>query len=124
MKLYDLLLKEIRRITDIIKKNTIAKVSLAVAIVLAVRKIILMLRSSPQEAKIIGETISSFYQKLSSNNLKSVTILSDCIRYRDLSEKLYEAILPQQLHFSLEDKLRYMRTYLERLTFSSATPEA
>lgn len=124
MKLYEIILKEIRRISDIIKKNTIAKVSLVVAIVLAIRKIILMRKSTPEEAKIIGETISSFYQKLSSNNLKNVTIMSDSIRYRDLSEKLYEAILPKQLHFSLEDKLRYMITYLERQTFSSDTPEA
>jgi ATP sulfurylase len=102
MKLYDIILKEIKRLTDMVKKNAIAKASLAIAIALAVRKIILMRTTNTKEARVIVETISSFYEKLSDSNVKNVTILSDSIRYRDLTERVYQAILPKNLHAGLE----------------------
>lgn len=77
-----------------------------------------MRRVSSQEVKVLAETISSFYDKMANNNLKSVTILSNSIRYRDLSEKLYEAVLPKQLHSLLEEKLRYQLSELDWLTFN------
>lgn len=47
MKLYELIVKEIRKITDVIKKNTIAKVSLAVSVVLVLRKVIMAAKATP-----------------------------------------------------------------------------
>lgn len=85
MKLIELIVKEVKRVTDKIRKNTIAKVSLSVTILIIVRKLVLLKKSSPQQAKIIMETVSSFYDKLSKNDIKKVTILGDYIRYRDLS---------------------------------------
>ena len=54
-------MKEIKRIADVIKKNTLAKVSIGIALVLTLRKIVLMRRATPEQVKIIAETISSFY---------------------------------------------------------------
>ena len=85
MKLIELIVKEVKRVTDKIRKNTIAKVSLSVTILIIVRKLVLLKKSGPQQAKIIMETVSSFYDKLSKNDIKKVTILGDYIRYRDLS---------------------------------------
>lgn len=85
MRIYQLILKEIRRLTDVVKQNTIAKASLAIAIVLAIRKLLLLFRMTAREAKVIEETISSFYDRLSANKLKNVTIWSDSIRYQDVS---------------------------------------
>lgn len=48
MNLYDLIVKEIKRIADVVKRNTIAKVSVAVAILLALRKLILNRKVSPK----------------------------------------------------------------------------
>ena len=44
-----------------------------------------MKRNNVNDAKIIVETISSFYDKLDKSDIKKVTILSDSIRYRDIS---------------------------------------
>lgn len=57
---------------------------------------------------------------MGNHNLKSVTILNNTIRYRDLSEKLYEAVLPKQLHYLLEEKLRYNLPEIDRQIFSTA----
>ena len=85
MKLNDVIVKEVKRLTDNIRKNTIAKVSLSVAILLAVRKLVLLKKSNPEQARVIIETVSDFYNKLNKNDIKKVTILSNSIRYRDLS---------------------------------------
>lgn len=61
MSLVDLIVKEIKRIADVIKKNTLAKVSIGIALMLTLRKIVLMRRATPEQVKIIAETISSFY---------------------------------------------------------------
>ena len=122
MKLIELIVKEVKRVTDKIRKNTIAKVSLSVTILIIVRKLVLLKKSSPQQAKIIMETVSSFYDKLSKNDIKKVTILGDYIRYRDLSYQAYQAILPKNLHSLLEDKLRYHICYSENLTFNMVLP--
>ena len=61
--------------------------------------------SNDKNAQIIVETISSFYDKLNQNDIKKVTIMSDSIRYKDLSEKIYQAILPKAFHTVLEEKL-------------------
>jgi hypothetical protein len=58
---------------------------------------------------------------MATNSLKNVTILSNSIRYLDLSEKMYEAVLPKQLHSVLEEKLRYIITNAGRQTFSTAS---
>jgi hypothetical protein len=85
MKLIDVIVKEVKRLTDNIRKNTIAKVSLSVAILLAVRKLVLLKKSNPDQARVIIETVSDFYNKLNKNDIKKVTILNNSIRYRDLS---------------------------------------
>ncbi len=48
MKLIEMIVREVKRIVDVVKKNTIAKVSIAVAIALAIRKIITMQKMTSQ----------------------------------------------------------------------------
>ena len=80
-------------------------------------------QSSAKEIKIIEETISAFYDKLSKSELKNVTIFSDSIRYKDLSEKIYHAVLPKSFHHILEEKLRYHIIYQEKRIYNLGMPK-
>jgi len=53
MKLIELIVKEVKKLTDNIRKNTIAKVSLAVTVSLIIRKLILLKQSNPEQARVI-----------------------------------------------------------------------
>jgi hypothetical protein len=84
MKWLDAISKAIKRFTGNIRLNKLAKASLAISVILICRKIFMYKNASTVEAKIILENISSFYDKLKSNQIKNVSILSNSINYRDL----------------------------------------
>jgi cell division protease FtsH len=65
-----------------------------------------MRKNNGNQIKIIEEGISSFYEKIQQNNIKSVDILSQSIVYKDLSSKIYTAVIPKQAQNLLEAELR------------------
>lgn len=85
-----------------LKLSRIAQASLAIAIVLLCRKLLLLRgAASAAEAKIILENISSFYNKLRSSQIKTVSILANSISYTDLQQNIFQAVLPKHAQAAL-----------------------
>jgi hypothetical protein len=66
-----------------LKKSNIFKASLAVSLVLIIRKLFTRNSGTPAEAKMVLENISAFYDKLHANSISSVSISPTLIEYRD-----------------------------------------
>ena len=86
----------------ILKLSRITQASLAIAIVLLCRKLLLLRgATSTAEAKVILENISSFYNKLRNSQIKSVSILANSISYTDLQQNIFQAVLPKHAQGAL-----------------------
>jgi hypothetical protein len=97
-----LLAKIANSLRNTLKLTRVAQASLAIAIVLLCRKLLLLRGASPAEAKVILENISAFYNKLRNSQIKSVSILTDSISYSDLHQNIFQAVLPKHAQGALE----------------------
>ncbi len=97
-----LLAKITNMLHSTLQLTRIAQASLAIAVALLCRKMLLLKKSSPAEAKVILENISAFYNKLRNSQIKSVSILTDSISYRDLQQNIFQAVLPKHAQGALE----------------------
>jgi len=79
MKWITILIKATKQILKKLKDSHFFKASLAISLILVIRKLITKNSGSAAEAKIILENISAFYDKLHSKSISSVNIFTNYI---------------------------------------------
>lgn len=86
MNFINIIVKSLKTTLHSLKNNSskITKILVTVGLLLLFRKAV-MAKKHGNQVKIIEEGISSFYEKIKLNNIKSVDILSQSIVYKDLS---------------------------------------
>ena len=86
MNFLNIIVKSLKTTLHALKNNSskISKILVTLGLLLLFKKVA-MAKKYGGKVKIIEEGISSFYEKIKQNNIKSVDILSQSIVYKDLS---------------------------------------